>query len=125
MALSRRRYTWEYRPEVSSTAQKLSDQVADVLGEFCESWPQFYSDAEVDGWGFGVVRFSLTVYSRDQWWVGRRALRVLSAVRVFTKIPVTQINLVSVNRLPPHDHRGRAYRKDKSVGQDTDSRSVA
>ena len=109
MPATRRRFTWEYRPDGVEDPEALAFQVNRTLTEFCEDWPQWYSDPEVNGWQLGPIQFSITVVSRDQWWVGRRALRVLSAIRAFTDVEINMVTEVSVERLPPHEHRGKTW----------------
>ena len=112
MPATRRRHTWEYTPQYTTWARMYADQISTVLDDFCERWPQWYYDPQVSGWSLGFVSFSITVESRDQWFVGRRALRLLSAIRVHTDIAVTDIQHVSVEKLPAHDHRGKTYLKE-------------
>lgn len=116
MALSRRRVTWEYTPEYTWLAKLYADQAQKVLDDFCDRWPQWYADPLVTGEALGFVQFSITVLSRDQWWVGRRANRILSALRVYYDFPVAQVTVVSSDRLPPHDHRGKTYLKEVRDG---------
>jgi len=109
MPATRRRFTWQHDPDEPRDAEFLAAQCMNILNSFCAEWPQWFSDPEVTGFGFGVLQFAVTVESRDQWWVAKRAKRVLAAVQAFTEVPITLVSEVSVSRLPPHDHRGRRW----------------
>lgn len=101
--------TWEYSPTASQDPGEIAAMIRRTLDEFCQDWGQYYADPGVDGWELGRIQFGVTVTSRDQWWVGRRAKRVLSAIRAFTDVDIDLVKQVSVDRLPPHDHRSAAW----------------
>jgi hypothetical protein len=107
MAATRRRFTWRWRGE---DATLLAAQVRGVFGVFCDEWPTWYVEPKVSGEAYGIVEASITVVSRDQWWVQKRARRLLAALARHTDVPVLQADEETV-RLPPHEHRGAEYRK--------------
>jgi hypothetical protein len=109
MTWTRRRYTWRHDPDEPRDAEYLGAQAARVLSIFCASWPRYFRDPEVTGHAFGVTVFSVTVESRDQWWVAKRSRRILSAMQRFTQIPLKLVSEEEVARPEVHDHRSTEW----------------
>jgi hypothetical protein len=105
-----RRYTWEHRPADPLDAGTLAARCALVLLEACTNRPQFFSEPQVTGSLFGILQFSITISSKDQWRVRWRARKLLSDVQLGTDVPITLISEVSVLRREPHNHPNRGAR---------------
>jgi hypothetical protein len=116
VALARRRYRWHYQASYGPDAEYLAARAQEVVDYFCEEWPQYYGEPAVAGYALGLVEIEVTVYSRDRWWVSRRARRLLTALEQDTHIDVTQMTEVS-EKLPPHTHRGKRYLKEQQHGR--------
>ena len=110
-----RRYTWEHRPADPLDAEALTDQVARTLRDACKSRPQFFSGASVTGSRFGILQFSVTISSKDQWRVRWRARRILAEIQLATSVPLRLVSEVSVLRREPHQHPNRAMRWRRKV----------
>lgn len=105
-----RRYTWEHRPADPADAGTLAARCHIVLTEACASRPQFFSEPEVTGSRFGILRFSITISSKDQWRIRWRARKLLADVQLATDVPLRLISEVSVLRREPHNHPNRGAR---------------
>lgn len=111
-----RRFAWTYKPTRMEDAYRLCAQARGVVGTFCEGWPQWYGEPKILGGSLGVVRVEVTITSRDQWWVDKRARNLLEAFRRHTDIPALELT-EDKNKLPPHEHRGKTYLKEKARGR--------
>lgn len=105
-----RRYTWEHRPSDPADAATLAARCAIVLKEACTNRPQFFSNPKVTGSLLGILQFSVTISSKDQWRCSWRARKLLADVQLGADIPLRLVSEVSVLRLPPHQHPNRGSR---------------
>jgi hypothetical protein len=115
MTWCQRRYTWLYVPDDPREAEYAGTQAARQLVSFADLWPRYFRDPEVTGHALGVTEFSITVCSRDQWWVAKRSRRLLAAIEEFTEIPLHLVSEVDVQGLPVHDHRSNAWLAENST----------
>lgn len=105
-----RRYIWEHRPSDPLDAGILAAQAARVLAKASEDRPHFFSETQVTGSRFGILQFSVTISSKDQWRVRYRARKLLAEIQLATKVPLRLISEVSVLRKEPHNHPNRGAR---------------
>lgn len=105
-----RRYTWEHRPADPTDARMLAGRCAVVLEEACTNRPQFFSEPNVTGSRFGILQFSVTITSKDQWRIRWRARKLLADIQLATDVPLRLISEVSVLRREPHNHPNRGAR---------------
>lgn len=105
-----RRYTWEHRPRDTADAEHLAAACVRVLKEACEGKPQFFSLPTVTGSVYGILRFEVTISSKDQWRCAWRARKLLAEIQLATSVPLRLISEVSVTRPEPHQHPNRGGR---------------
>lgn len=99
-----RRY--HFTPPTSfETAEGGWDVVQLILARRCAQY-WWFTEPLIEGEALGVLSFSFTVASRDQWDCHRRAMWLAGSCYLALGLPETQVPEPTWETLPPHTNRG-------------------